>query len=207
MPSGARRYWRPAPWPDSRPASACCSACTSGCSGTPRACPFPTRCSLAVEFTAAFVLLAASAVPYLKPSEWEIVTFRRMAARRALARCLGAGDADPAVACGCGGPAMLRHLQDRGFGGRRARRRWARGPRSGWDVIPPCRALAVQWEQMGADDRLSQLVPRRSSRVVRETISTWSPVTESNRRPSPYHLVATRSMLVVGAGHGPMRAC
>jgi hypothetical protein len=33
--------------------------------------------------------------------------------------------------------------------------------------------------------------------------SSWSPVTESNRRPSPYHLGAKRSMKVVDAAQKP----
>lgn len=70
-----------------------------------------------------------------------------MAARRAIARCLGAGDADPAVACGC----------DR-------------------TVIPPCRALAVQWEQMAADDRLSRLVPHRSSKLFEKPSLPGAPL-------------------------------
>ena len=35
---------------------------------------------------------------------------------------------------------------------------------------------------------------------IRKTSLTWSPVTESNRRPSPYHLGAKRSIGVIGAG-------
>jgi transposase InsO family protein len=40
---------------------------------------------------------------------------------------------------------------------------------------------------------------------VRNNALTWSPVTESNRRPSPYHLGAGRSLKVVGAGYRLIR--
>jgi hypothetical protein len=40
-------------------------------------------------------------------------------------------------------------------------------------------------------------------KAIRKTSLSWSPVTESNRRPSPYHLGACRSLKVVSAGQDP----
>src|SRR5450755_145389 len=52
--------------------------------------------------------------------------------------------------------------------------------------------------------RVSLLILKSSLLIlnsgVRNNALTWSPVTESNRRPSPYHLEATRSIGVIGAG-------
>ena len=39
---------------------------------------------------------------------------------------------------------------------------------------------------MGAEERLPDSV-HAARRMVRKLSMTWSPVTESNRRPSPYH--------------------
>ncbi len=51
------------------------------------------------------------------------------------------------------------------------------------------RALAVLWE-LSLQRQLKSVSRTRSTplvRSVRKLPMTWSPVTESNRRPSPYH--------------------
>ena len=58
------------------------------------------------------------------------------------------------------------------------------------------RALAVQWER-SLQWELTSVSRTRSTplvRVVRKLAMTWSPVTESNRRPSPYHACRFRPM-------------
>jgi hypothetical protein len=61
------------------------------------------------------------------------------------------------------------------------------------------RQMAGRW-LAGAEAHLAPGMAPEDFRGVRTISLSWSPFTESNRRPSPYHLVAPRSMPIISAG-------
>src|SRR5215472_4787974 len=79
--------------------------------------------------------------------------------------------------------------------------RWPRLPGASWHSPrrPRSRAdLAREWHVVRVTRQKATAGERKRNADLRKY---WSPVTESNRRPSPYHLGATRSITVVGAVH------
>jgi hypothetical protein len=81
-----------------------------------------------------------------------------------------------------------------------------RSPRRSADPLCRMSCSGHDQELARSPDHLAPGMAPEAFRGVRIISLSWSPFTESNRRPSPYHLVARRSMLVVRADRRLMRA-